>query len=155
MKNFNKGLENNLCKLCGFDKFRTLFNREPRVFLCRNCGLVFLEHKGRDYKKYYSQNYNYGLIRPESAKEHTHTFYDNKRRNDNIVRWVLRNLPKGNDIKLLEIGCNAGFLLKRFRDYKIDVYGIEPGERSSIYSREINKIKNIQNCMFENSKKVC
>lgn len=128
------------CRLCGHTQFKVLFDREFKVLLCRNCGLVFQEERSRDLRKYYSEEYDYGLD-DGSRSEHV-------RLDDSIFKWVIKHLPKTRDLALLEIGCGAGFLLKRFRDYGVEAFGIEPSERAVEFAKQVNGIEEIECCML-------
>lgn len=130
------------CKLCNHTQFKVLFDREFKVLLCRNCGLVFLEDDHRDYRKYYSEGYDYRLS--EDGR-----FVENDKQNEAVFKWVIKHLPKTENLTLVEIGCSAGFLLKRFKDYGINVFGIEPGKEAVEFARRINGIREIECCMLE------
>lgn len=132
------------CELCGHTDFTVIFDREFRVLVCQDCGLVFLENAPRDYRKYYSDEYDYGLGADGR-------FVDNERDNESVFRWVLRHLPQTTGLTLLEIGCSAGFLLKRFKDCGIDVFGIEPNKRAVEFARRVNGIPEIECCMLEDA----
>jgi SAM-dependent methyltransferase len=129
------------CRLCGHTQFKVLFDREFKVLLCRNCGLVFQEERGRDLRKYYSEEYDYGLD-DGSRSEHV-------RLDDSIFKWVTKHLPRTKGSVLLEIGCGAGFLLKRFQDHGVEAFGIEPSERAVEFARQVNGIEEIECCMLE------
>ena len=132
------------CKLCGHTKFTVMFDREFRVLVCQGCGLVFLEDGRRDYRAYYSEEYDYGLGADGR-------FVDNERDNESVFRWVTKHLPHTTNLTLLEIGCSAGFLLKRFKDCGIDVSGIEPSKRAVEFARRVNGIAEIECCMLEDA----
>jgi SAM-dependent methyltransferase len=129
------------CRLCGHTRFKVLFDREFKVLLCRNCGLVFQEERGRNLRKYYSEEYDYGLD-DGSRAEHV-------RLDDSIFEWVIKHLPRTKDSVLLEIGCGAGFLLKRFRDHGIEAFGIEPSKKAVEFARQVNAIEEIECCMLD------
>jgi SAM-dependent methyltransferase len=118
------------CSLCRHYELSILFDRDFRVFLCRNCGLVFIGNKDRDYRKYYTHEYNY-------AKDTDGCFLENKKADDSIFEWVMSNLDEKAGLSLLEIGCNAGFLLKRLQDSGLGVFGVEPGIESAAYARRL------------------
>jgi SAM-dependent methyltransferase len=129
------------CRLCGHTRFKVLFNREFKVLLCRNCGLVFQEERGRDHRKYYSEEYDYGLDDGDRS--------EHMRLDDSIFKWVTKHLPGTENLVLLEIGCGAGFLLKRFRDYGIQAFGIEPSKRAVEFAKRVNGIEQIECCMLD------
>jgi SAM-dependent methyltransferase len=129
-------LGNVVCRLCSSCQLKILFEREFKVLLCRNCGLIFLDNIYRDHKKYYSQEYSYGLV--YSSGREQMVFIENQIANIDIVKWVLETLPDKKDIDLLEIGCSAGFLLKRFKEHKINVSGIETNKKAVAFARNCN-----------------
>jgi 2-polyprenyl-3-methyl-5-hydroxy-6-metoxy-1,4-benzoquinol methylase len=130
------------CKLCGHNRFKTLFDRGFEVLLCRHCGLVFLAETDRDHGKYYSEEYDYRL--DEAGR-----FAEDERHNEAVFRWVTRHLRDPEGLKLLEVGCNAGFLLKKFQDYGVDVFGIEPNREAAAFARHVTGIQMIECCMLE------
>jgi 2-polyprenyl-3-methyl-5-hydroxy-6-metoxy-1,4-benzoquinol methylase len=130
------------CKLCGHTQFKVLFDREFQVLVCRNCGLIFLEDNHRDYRKYYSDEYDY---RSDEGGYFTEKGKDNQA----ISKWIIKHLPKTGNTTLVEMGCGAGFLLKRLKDYGVEVSGIEPGKKAVEFARRINGIRDIECCMLE------
>jgi SAM-dependent methyltransferase len=130
------------CKLCDYVRFEVLFNRDFKVLLCCNCGLIFISDGDRDYRKYYTDEYNYRMGKDGR-------FVENKKVDKAIFRWVIRHLPKTESLNLLEIGCNAGFLLKRFQDHGISVFGIEPGRKASASAKRLIGANRIKCCMLE------
>jgi len=130
------------CELCGHTTFKIIFDREFKILVCRNCGLVFLADTHRDYRNYYSEEYDYRLGQDGQ-------FVDNERDNEAVFEWVMKHLPKKTNLTLLEIGCSAGFLLKRFQNCGIGVSGIEPNKRAVEFARRVNGITEIRCCMLE------
>lgn len=135
------------CKLCSHTQFKVLFDREFKVLLCRNCGLIFLADSHRDYRKYYSEEYDYRL------GEDGH-FAENEKHNEAISKWIVKHLSKTENTTLLEIGCSAGFLLKRLEGYGINVFGIEPSKKAVEFARRINGIREIECGMLEDIEEV-
>ena len=134
------------CKLCGDARFKVIFSREFEVLLCRNCGLVFLEDRGRDHREYYSEEYDYRL------GDNNHP--ENVKLDEGVFKWVIRHLPRTENLTLVEIGCGAGFLLKRFKDYGIDVFGVEPSRSAVEFARQASGIEEIECCMLEDLEEV-
>lgn len=130
------------CRLCDHTQFKVLFDREFKVLLCRNCGLIFLADSPRDYREYYSEEYDYRL--GEDGR-----FAENEKHNASVFKWVIKHLPQTENMTLVEVGCSAGFLLKRFRDYGINVFGVEPSEKAVEFARRVNGIREIECCMLE------
>jgi 2-polyprenyl-3-methyl-5-hydroxy-6-metoxy-1,4-benzoquinol methylase len=115
------------CQLCGSDKHRVLFEESPySVLRCLDCGLVFVTPRlapdalqsvyGERYWKSDSpktQGYSdYAADEPLYLK----TF----RRRLGALR-----LPAGRKLKVLDVGCAAGFFLRVMREQGHDVYGVE------------------------------
>ncbi len=130
------------CKLCGHAQFKVLFDREFQVLVCCNCSLIFLEDNHRDYRKYYSEEYDYRL-------DEGGYFAEQREDNQAISKWIIKHLPKTRNIALVEIGCGAGFLLKRLKDYGAKVSGIEPSKKAVEFARRVNGIREIECCMLE------
>ncbi len=130
------------CKLCGHTQFKTLFDETFQVLLCRHCGLIFLTGAGRDHRKYYSEEYDYRL-------DEAGHFAEDKRHNESVLRWIIGHLPPTGDLKLLEVGCNAGFLLKKLEAEGIDVFGIEPNREAVEFARNVNELRGIKCSMLE------
>ncbi|MGD2178072.1 MAG: class I SAM-dependent methyltransferase [Anaerolineae bacterium] len=114
------------------------------MLLCRHCGLVFLAGIDRDHRKPYWQEYRYRLDEDGLCAEH-------EGRNEAVFRWITGNLPETEDLTLMEVGCNAGFLLKKFKDRGISVSGIEPNEEAVEFARHVNGIRDIECCMLEDA----
>jgi 2-polyprenyl-3-methyl-5-hydroxy-6-metoxy-1,4-benzoquinol methylase len=110
--------------------------------LCRHCGLVFLAETDRDHGKYYSEEYDYRL--DEAGR-----FAEDERHNEVVFRWITRHLPETGSLTLMEVGCSAGFLLKKFKDHGIDVFGIEPNGEAVEFARRVNGIGKIECAMLE------
>ena len=131
-----------VCKLCGHTQFKTLFDEAFRVLLCRRCGLIFLVGADRDHRKYYSEEYGY---RSDEAGH----FAENERHIESVLRWVMGHLPKTEGLTLLEVGCNAGFLLRKFEEKGIDVFGIEPNREAVEFARHVNELSEVELSMLE------
>jgi 2-polyprenyl-3-methyl-5-hydroxy-6-metoxy-1,4-benzoquinol methylase len=119
-----------------------LFEREFRVLSCRKCGLIFVADHDRDHKKYYAEEYDYRL----SADGH---FVDDEKLNGAIFDWVVKHFSQTRDTTLAEIGCSAGFLLKRFHDHGVNVFGVEPGKKAVEFANKVNGLQEIVCGMLE------
>jgi 2-polyprenyl-3-methyl-5-hydroxy-6-metoxy-1,4-benzoquinol methylase len=113
-----------------------------KVLLCRNCGLIFVGDRDRDYRKYYAEEYNCGLGADDR-------FIENEKSDEDVFKWIIKHLPITENLTLLEIGCNAGFLLKRFKDYGIDVFGVELGQKAAAFAEQVIGPDKIKCCMLE------
>jgi 2-polyprenyl-3-methyl-5-hydroxy-6-metoxy-1,4-benzoquinol methylase len=79
-------------------------------------------------------------------------FVEDERRDEAVFRWVTRHLRAAEGLKLLEVGCNAGFLLKKFQDYGVDVFGIEPNREAAEFAQRLTGIQKIECCMLQDVK---
>jgi SAM-dependent methyltransferase len=131
-----------ICSLCGHTQFDLLFDKGFTVLLCRYCALVFVADIDKDYRKYYTEEYTYKL----SNGSH---FVEDKKRDQCLFKWIAKNLPSTEDLSLLEIGSGPGFLLKRFKDYGIKVFGLEPGKKAAAFAKRLVGSGNIACCMLE------
>jgi len=132
-----KKLQNKTCPICkGWQKCTAW----PNVFLensllrCKKCGLIFVhpQPSPNDIKKIYNSQYfqnqdsnslgyeNYIKDRPNIVK----TF---EKRLKNIKK--LLNFQPG--VKVLDIGCAAGFFLEAAKSKGFDAYGVEISEYAS------------------------
>jgi 2-polyprenyl-3-methyl-5-hydroxy-6-metoxy-1,4-benzoquinol methylase len=136
-----------VCKLCGHARFKTLFEQGFEVLLCRHCGLIFLAGSDRDHRAYYSTEYDYRL-------DDSGGFAEDERHNKAVFRWVTRHLRDLQGLTLLEVGCNAGFLLKKFKNHGMDVFGVEPSREAAEFARRVNGIDPIKVCMLEDVEEV-
>jgi 2-polyprenyl-3-methyl-5-hydroxy-6-metoxy-1,4-benzoquinol methylase len=140
-------LRTKVCKLCHHNQFKILFDRDFKVVLCRRCGLIFVDDNDRDYSKYYAEEYDYRI----GEDDH---FINDKKLNEAIFKWVIEHLPPSENLTLLEIGCNAGFLLKRFEEHGFNVFGIEPGKKAAAFATRVNGLSQIKCGLLEDIEKM-
>lgn len=111
------------------------------LFFCKNCGMVnYPLHKG------------VGSVLDKLYSTHLGTYYSNSYLNnylDNLVLNLETEYQLTNESKILEIGCNNGNLLLKFKE-KIgcEVFGVEPSKTFTEYWKQ-NKL-NIINDYFTN-----
>ncbi|MDD5097522.1 MAG: class I SAM-dependent methyltransferase [Candidatus Omnitrophica bacterium] len=112
------------CELCGGSQLHALEQLPIHLALCKNCGLIFIQNvkPGEFYQDLYTKNYNFDSV---------------LRKNLSIARWVKKNLGTKGSLKILEVGCGQGELLKLFKNDNFDLWGIEPGQAQA----EIARIK--------------
>lgn len=135
--------ERDACGLCGSTRFVTLYDDDFALLMCRHCGLVFLAGVDRDHKEYYSDEYAYGI-------DDAGRYIDDEKHNESVLKWVIRHVRDPEGLTLMEIGCSAGFLLKRFRTQGMRVSGIEPNREAVEFARSVNGLDQVECLMLEN-----
>lgn len=147
------------CNLCGADDYTVLykkgrFNMPVRNVICRRCGLVYINPRmsEEDYKKFYSSS-KYRKIYNKREKP-TAQYGEEGRpaieRTFNYLHEKLMQLgiKKG---KVLDVGCNTGYLLYLFKKKGWECFGIEPSKNFSRYGRKEYGVK-IKTGFLENVK---
>lgn len=114
------------------------FDQIPRdVFLCKNCGIIFLKQTKNLKKKiikYYSQSNHF--LKPGLISE------GQKKRRINQVNWVLSNINSSNKISsVADFGSGSGYFLKVFKDngYK-ELLGLDFSEKMCEIAKKNYKI---------------
>jgi len=115
------------CQLCGSAKHRPLFEESPySVLRCQACGLVFITPRlsPEALEDVYGERY----WKSDSPK--TQGYADYAADEALYLKTFRRRLgalrlPQGRKLKVLDIGCAAGFFLRVMRDEGHDVYGVE------------------------------
>jgi SAM-dependent methyltransferase len=98
---------------------------------CDACGLVYVD-KVAEWGKLY-QSYSGGFWKswrrkfmlPFRGYSQVRNFRKSRTRAEKIVRFALENAPSKQNPKLLDIGCNKGFLLQAALEHGCNIYGIE------------------------------
>lgn len=140
-----------VCALCGGRDHRVLFEEDVHVLACHRCGLVFLGDHGNDLKDLYREGYDFKLIAVKSKSETIDLFPENVEHNESVMRWI-KSVCKPEGKSVLEVGCHAGYLLKRLRREGSQIAGIEPNSRAVTFARWANRISNIQHCLLEEAR---
>lgn len=115
------------CQLCGSARHRPLFEEPPySVLRCEACGLVFITPRlsAQALEEVYGERY----WKSESPK--TQGYADYAADEPLYLKTFRRRLgalrlPTDRKLKVLDIGCAAGFFLRVMRDEGHDVYGVE------------------------------
>lgn len=83
---------------------------------------------------------NYGLLKEMYAMEAKYWWHRGKRAN---VLSQIKKLAKGKDLKILDVGCGTGYLLKELQKKYIDAYGIDISKQSLSFckKRDLNNLK--------------
>ncbi|MGM5481259.1 MAG: class I SAM-dependent methyltransferase [Nanobdellota archaeon] len=135
------------CELCGGNRSIVLFKGSFTLLLCRYCGLVYVKSDSRDLESFYANDYNFDSELDDRGRRHF--FEGDSEYNKQIVEWVI---TRTEGFSLLEIGCNAGFLLERFKKNGYDTKGIDLGKSAvaAARSRDIDVIEGmIESTSFE------
>ncbi len=133
------------CNLCGSGLFHTIEDSSVHLVICRTCSLIFIENpqSRRFYQDLYRKRYGFDVRSPRNRKG-----LDKK--NDCLARWISSNLEvKDSKLRLLEVGCSSGYLLKALERQEYELYGVEPGEGAAKFFRDHNRLADIENCFFE------
>ena len=136
------------CLICGANNYTILHSERGnlRIVRCNECDLIYTNPRAKD-----SENNYFGdadifldearLIFKGKKKHHRDKNYISE------LRIIKKLKPKG---KLLDIGTNMGFFLRKAKDLGYDVQGVEPSPSlSKIASEQFNL--NIKNSFFEAS----
>lgn len=95
---------------------------------CKDCGLVFLNPMYTDEEL--------GKFYPEESYYAYHTEFDKVPVKNSFKRRLLnffllesgkKNIPDGENKKVLDIGCGNGWVLNQYRQKGWSVFGVEPG----------------------------
>ena len=124
------------CNLCNSNEYK-LFKEINgyRLVKCKQCGLVYLNPRltQQEINKEYSAEYHIKrLLReePKTKKEIEKEINKNIGRAEEIVKQF------GNNGKLLDIGCGAGFFIAYLKRYGWDVTGVDISEWASKFAKE-------------------
>jgi 2-polyprenyl-3-methyl-5-hydroxy-6-metoxy-1,4-benzoquinol methylase len=150
------------CDLCKSDKFTPLLTA-PDTYLgilghdftnvrCNNCGLIFLNPQPNDQEllKHYPNTY-YSFAtnqRKISFKKFCYRELFIKKSLWAVLLLfpfltVLKKIKIENGLKILDVGCGSGDLLKIMHDLGMDCYGVEPGNFNQEFAKQ-NDLKIFQ-----------
>lgn len=116
------------CQVCGGTQAREMFRDPPyRVLRCQDCSLVYVSPRHADdaLHKIYGEDY-WNSDSPKtrgyaSYAEEAHLYLKTFRKRS---RFVKRFVP-GQQLRVLDIGCAAGFFLQVMQEQGHEVRGIE------------------------------
>ena len=136
----SKNLKNQKCSICNSDKFFLINENDRYGFyyptgICSECGLIQQTKYFTDnfINKFYSDYYNKFYAHFKSPQQRFLNQYESGRRILNYSKELLKN----KEIKILEIGCGAGGILKYFKDYGYrNVKGIDYDIEQLDYGRK-------------------
>lgn len=120
------------CPLCGCPNYQAVFNigKDKKIVRCKSCSMVYLNPMPtqKEMKVFYNSKYffhkegiKYGYGNYLELESLFHVMYRN---------WLKQLVPylenNQKQIKILEVGCAAGYFLDIAKQAGYDVYGIEP-----------------------------
>lgn len=131
------------CVLCGTDDTETLREIPPWAYLkCRNCGLAYVSPQPKEnaVQKVYEKNIFMSWFKKITniyrKMANLKNIDDRLRRGENLLYEVAKYKQEG---RLLDIGCNRGFILANASAWGWDAYGIEIVPwRTKLVEREFN-----------------
>lgn len=125
------------CQLCGSRRHSEVFREEPySVMKCDECGLVFVtpRHASEKLREIYAEGYwksDKPRVRGYSNYVADERLYlkTYQRRRRFLQPVETRRL------KILDVGCAAGFFLRVMREHGHEVYGVEPSAAIAQHAR--------------------
>jgi len=128
------------CNLCGADDTSPwLEGKAGCAVICNRCGLIYVNPRPKfeETQEHYNENYAEYFIQRAPSK---------LRRAGKILKGInKRKKPPG---RFLDIGCNAGFILKTAADLGWEAFGVEPSAPAAEYARETYGL-DVKNCILE------
>ena len=107
------------------------YSYPAHMVVCKQCGLGQLTEK-INKTDVFNKNYAFLTSKSTSALKNAKEFVD----------YYVKHIDLNTNDWILEIGSNDGYLLKYFKNYNIDVLGVDPSLISVIYS-SVNGIPTI------------
>ena len=122
------------CPLCKSSRTSAVPGADKSKFnykSCTNCGLIYVPNIASKKKLY--KSYDGGLLKSFRRKilsrfrnfDSFGNFSNFIKKADKITAIVDKNIDKKKQLKLLDIGCNKGFLLHSALQKNWDAYGVE------------------------------
>tara|TARA_B100002019_G_C21266437_1_gene599701 strand:+ start:2031 stop:3221 length:1191 start_codon:yes stop_codon:yes gene_type:complete len=124
-----------------FGKNNVRFNFYPRdVFLCKNCGIIFLKQEKnlkKKIKKYYEKSNHF--LKPGFISD------EQKKRRVNQVNWILSNIEVVDKINsVADFGSGSGYFLKVFKDKGFkNLLGLDFSKKMNLIAKKKYKIKSL------------
>jgi 2-polyprenyl-3-methyl-5-hydroxy-6-metoxy-1,4-benzoquinol methylase len=127
-------VENCLCPLCSSDKFTFIYRERGNLGIvrCNNCDLIYTNPRAKDAEQNYFGDIDIYL---EEAK----LVFNSKKphHRDRNYEHEVREIKKYKSFgKLLDIGCNMGFFLRKAKEGGFNVTGVEPSLALSTIAKE-------------------
>ncbi len=133
-----------ICSLSAHKKLYTIraYDTDYNIVQCQGCGLVFIANPPtpEQIREIYASGYFDGQVRAKSGAKFGYTDYlspDQRRMRlffaGMQAAYLTKRYPRKG--RLLEIGCAAGYLLQRAKEFGWNVLGIEVAKDASEYAR--------------------
>ena len=152
------------CEICKGKNFKFLFEQTDKnynfankfdLYECSNCKVVFInpQPSSKELKKYYPKERYYAfreIITKEKAKKikiklFLYDLYFNPKNKNYLLKilfspmkFMIRGMKIISRHKLMDFGCGSGQFLYEMKQFKMKVYGIEPGEFDKKTSKDLN-----------------
>jgi len=139
--------ENVSCPVCNTKRTKKLFKGDRygmgiNTSYCKKCGLIFINPRPTQVEmgKFYEQEYR----KFYESIEHPTIEYINSGPYYSRAAFVIKTLSnfllKGDSLKLLDIGCAEGTLLKRFGETMpaLKRFGLEPNPRFAKFASDFS-----------------
>jgi len=141
-------VENCNCPLCNSNDFNFLFRERGNIGIveCRNCNLIYVNPRIKSLEKIYWGD-------PEKYFEEARFIFLDKKphhRDRNYIEELKQIKKHKFPGKLLDIGCNMGFFLRKAKEMGYDSYGIDPSPSLTQLGRKYFDL-NIENNFLEKS----
>jgi len=135
------------CPLCNsnqsFDLTNFFSSKDAPISICKRCSLVFLNPRHSDewYKSYYKGS----TSREKDNNRSDIEDYESKQyeiKGKSVLKFIMNNYDlQLNRMKVLEIGCTSGGILRYFRDSGASsVTGVDPEKEYVDYANNISGI---------------
>lgn len=139
-----------LCKSNNFKKVYSLFknNSHEKIYLCKSCGLAYLNSLSRqNYKDYYTN-----LYRDNKNNLDSNSNNEKQKLEKSKKLWSVfsnSNLGLEKNTQVLDIGCAKGYFLDVLKENNLKTYGIEPGQHDAHFASEKGHI--VHNGAFDSN----
>lgn len=141
------------CPLCGSDKYKEIYKERGSLGIvrCRDCNLIYVNPRLADPEKIYWGDAEKYFQEARLIFEKKMPHYRDKNYMEDL-KLIHRYKPSGN---FLDIGTNMGFFLRKAKDKKWELFGVEPSSSLSDLARKyfgLNvKTDFVQNAGFESN----
>ncbi len=130
------------CAICNSKEsnsisYKDRFGLENKTVICKKCGLVYLNPRMNQmaFNEFYDKEYRKlyrGKLEPDL------NFFENQfKKGEKIFSYLNKTLGlKPKNLKVLEIGCGAGGILKYFKDQGCIIKGLDLGSEYINYGKK-------------------
>ena len=138
-------VSNASCYLCGQETLSIIRNRlrynvKRNVLKCTSCGLVYLEPNAVDLEDYYKEDYRTKYTPVLGKKMSPREIFEmNKPYQPARIKPIQHLLRP--DLRVLDVGCSAGFFLDTLRPHVGECIGIELNREDARFVNEEVGIK--------------